>query len=73
MVHPEKMVFLDFLIRVAKGLETVRADVKCTLLMIQGVGNEGSVFEEAMVTVDTIFHPSGSLTTGPSVKVGGSE
>lgn len=70
MSHPEKMVFLDFLIRVAKCLETIRADVECTQLMVQGVGNKGSVFEEAMVTVDTIFQPSGSLKIGSTVEVG---
>jgi hypothetical protein len=39
MSVPEKMIFLDFLITIAKYLETIRADVESTQLAVQAVGN----------------------------------
>ena len=72
MSDPEKVVFLDFLVTVAKCLETIRANVKSAQLVVQGVGNEGGVFEKAVVTVDAIFHPcTRSLSIGSALEVGG--
>jgi len=39
MANPEKVVFLDFLITVAKSLETIRTDVESTQLAVQAIGN----------------------------------
>jgi hypothetical protein len=73
MTDPEKMVFLDFLLTVTKCLETIRTDVKSTQLVVQAVGNQRGVFEKAVVSVDTIFRPSGSIGTGLAVEIGGCE
>jgi len=69
--NPEKVVFLDFLVTVAKCLETIRANVKSAQLVVQGVGNEGGVFEKAVVAVDTIFHPDGWLKISLALEAGG--
>jgi len=37
--NPEKVVFLDFLVTVAKCLETIRTDVESTQLVVQAIGN----------------------------------
>jgi hypothetical protein len=71
MTDPEKMVFFDFLITVTKRLQTIRTDVESPQLVVQAVGNQRGVFEKAVVSVDTIFHPCGSLEIGSTVEVGG--
>ena len=71
MSDPEKMVILDFLLAVTKGLETIRADVKSTQLVIQAIGNERGVLEKAVVPVDTFFRTSRLLKIGSAMEAGG--
>jgi hypothetical protein len=73
MSVPEKLIFLDFRITIAKYLETIRADVEGTKLAVQAVGHQRGVFEKAVVAVDTIFHPSSSIEIGSAVEVGSYE
>jgi len=45
MVVPEEIVFLDFLVTVAKDLQAIRADVEGAQLVVQAIGHHGRVFE----------------------------
>ncbi len=45
MVVPEKIVFLDFLVTVAKDLQAIRADVEGAQLVVQAVGHHGRIFK----------------------------
>ena len=71
MSDPEKMVFLDFLLPVTKGLETIRADVESTQLVIQAIGNERGILEKAVVSVDTFFRTFPLLKIGAAIEAGG--
>jgi len=45
MVVPEKIVFLDFLVTVAKDLQAIGADVEGAQLVVQAIGHHRRIFE----------------------------
>ena len=45
MVVPEKIVFLNFLVTVAKDFQAIRADVEGAQMVVQTVGHYGRIFK----------------------------
>ena len=69
MINPEKIVFLDFLLTVAKDLQAIRADVEGSQLVVQAIGHHGRVFEQPLVSLLAVFRLYGWLRIGSAAEV----